>query len=176
MKRHPFLKVDFQSTVKLSATERRNLIKWLNYLSPVVQDLIYKDKVLVSLRPKKLRVSLLICGEVRIKKLNLEYRHKNKVTDVLSFPTFDGLRDSTEQDLISNGELHLGDLAICFQKAKDQAHEFKIGLWDEFVHLFIHGLIHLCGYDHEISMQEEKIMEAVEANALSRLSKLKSKN
>lgn len=176
MKRHPFLEVDFQATVKLSATERRNLIKWLNYLSPVAQDIIYKDKVLVSLRPKKLRISLLICGEARIRKLNLEYRDKNKVTDVLSFPAFDRLRDSTDQGIISNGELHLGDLAICFQKAKDQADEFKIGLWDEFVHLFIHGLIHLCGYDHEISVEEEKIMEAFEAKALSRLSKLKSKN
>jgi len=166
MKKHLFLEVEWLSTIKLSATEQRELKVWLNLASEVLEDLIHKNKLIKS-TPKKVIVSLLVCGDGRIKKLNRDFRQKDKITDVLSFPTYENLRSSK----INDDELFLGDLAICYQQTKRQAKDFSIGFWDEFIHLFFHGLIHLMGYDHEISIKEEKMMESWEKKALTLMSK-----
>src|SRR5690606_12682401 len=120
-----------------------------------VLETLWDKKIISVKKPKVLHVSLLICGEAKIKELNREYRGKDKVTDVLSFPAHEDLRKSR----LETDELFLGDLAICHQQTKRQAREFKIGYFDEFIHLFFHGVIHLMGYDHEISLKEEKLME-----------------
>jgi len=168
MKKHPFLVVDYQSSVKLLASEERQLKKWLSFASPVVEELLHK-KIISSKSIKSIQVSLLICGELRIKKLNQEFRQKNKVTDVLSFPNHEDLRKTNFTD----SNLFLGDLAICHQKVKSQAKQFEISYMDEFIHLFFHGLIHLFGYDHELSKKEEEIMQRWEKIALDRFSQIK---
>ena len=170
MKKHPFLEVEYHSTVKLTASEERQIKKWLLLAGDVLEN-IFKDKIIPSKKLKTLEVSLLICGDSRIKDLNRQYRQKDKVTDVLSFPAHEDLRKSTYQ--FEN--LFLGDLAICHHQTKRQAKEFKISYMDEFIHLFFHGLIHLLGYDHEISAKEEKLMEEWEKKALSEFSKVKKK-
>lgn len=169
MKRHSFLQIDYQSSVKLSASEERQLNAWLDIAGVVVEDL-FKKKIIKAGKVKSAQVSLLICGDSRIKQLNSEHRSKNKVTDVLSFPSFDGLRVKEFND----SSLFLGDLAICFPQTKRQAKEFKIPVMDEFIHLFFHGIIHLLGYDHEISKKEEKLMEKWESDALDLFSKYKN--
>ncbi|HXH75826.1 MAG TPA: rRNA maturation RNase YbeY [Bacteriovoracaceae bacterium] len=159
MKKHPFLQVEYQSTVKLSPADEQKLKLWLSHASQVAEKLASE-----GLTPKKitsLKVSLLICGDTRIKVLNRDHRNKDKVTDVLSFP-------SNEPFVFGP---FLGDMAICMPQAKRQAKEFKIGIWDEFIHLFFHGLLHLIGYDHEISLAEEKKMQKWEDRALELFSK-----
>lgn len=168
MKKHPFLHVDYQSTVKLTASEQRQLDKWLFMAGDVLQDL-FKKKIIPTKKLKQVHVSLLICGDARIRELNREHRNKDYVTDVLSFPSNEDMRDST----YSQPELFLGDLAICHQQTKRQAKKFKIGYMDEFIHLFFHGMIHLMGYDHEISAKEEKLMEEWEQKALKKFSEIK---
>lgn len=168
MKKHPFLHVDYHSTVKLSAAEKSKIDKWLSYAGPVVEHLI-DSKIIPVKKPGKIHVSLLICGDSRIRELNREHRDKDKVTDVLSFPAHDNLR----KDRSAHSELFLGDLAICHPQTKRQAKEFNIGYFDEFIHLFFHGLIHLMGYDHEVSQQEEKLMEKWEQEALKKFSEIK---
>jgi probable rRNA maturation factor len=171
MKKHHFLQIDFISTVKLSSADTRKLKYWLGLASEVTEILVKRG---VFLSPAdSLKVSLLICGDQKIKNLNQSHRGKDKVTDVLSFPAQDNLRKNKLTKLNGKEELFLGDLAICFPQAKRQAQKFEIGLWDEFIHLFFHGLLHLIGYDHEISRKEEKLMQDWEDLALDIFSKIK---
>lgn len=167
MKKHLFVNIDFQSTVKLTSSETREMKKWLDAASPVIEELVAK-KVMAS-RPQSLSLSLLVCGDSRMRKINKEFRGKDKVTDVLSFPAHENLR----KNMVKDSELFLGDIAISLPQAKRQAKEFKIGTFDEFIHLFFHGLLHLMGYDHEISGKEEKLMQKWEDLALEIFSKKK---
>ncbi len=165
MKKHHFLKVDFHSTVKFSPKENTQLNSWLSIASQVVEELM--DENLLSVKYRSLDVSLLICGDGRIQSLNRLHRHKDKVTDVLSFPSHEHLRRLKTSNLDS---LFLGDLAISAPQARRQAQEFNIGFFDEFIHLFFHGILHLMGFDHEVSAKEKKLMEGWEKKAIDKFS------
>jgi probable rRNA maturation factor len=168
MKKHHFLHVDYQSTVKFTPKEERDLLKWLDMAGDVLEHL-FKKKIIPVKKIKTLEVSLLICGDSRIKELNREHRHKDKVTDVLSFPANEDMRKTP----YASSSLFLGDLAICHSQTKRQAKKFKIRYMDEFIHLFFHGVIHLMGFDHEISEAEEKMMQKWEEEALKKFSEIK---
>lgn len=100
-------------------------------------------------------ISLLITDDETIHQLNKEYRQKDRPTDVLSFPMDD--------------EVMLGDIVISLDTAKNQAQEREIGLDREIAFLFIHGLLHLLGYDHETSVEDEKEMFALQEEILKKL-------
>lgn len=174
MNRHQLLEIDINSSIKWSSSELKQLKLWLNRASIVTEKLIEEGVIKGAPGPKKIHVSLLLCGDAKIKKINRNFRQKDKVTDVLSFPSADDLLKNWKKETV-NGELFLGDLAICIPQAKRQAKEFNIGFWDEFVHLFFHGLLHLWGYDHERSLKDEKIMQKWEDRSMELLSSLKSK-
>jgi probable rRNA maturation factor len=85
-------------------------------------------------------VSVLLTGDEKIRALNREFRHKDKPTDVLSFPAPAPL----------NGEPRVaGDVAISVETAAQQAEEQGHPLATELQILLLHGLLHLAGYDHE---------------------------
>ncbi len=118
----------------------------------------------------EIEVDLHFCGDTRMKQINRDHRGKNKTTDVLSFPMYDSLRpDST--DFVLPGPVMLGDIIISRNVAAKQAKEFDLNLEQEVIHLFCHGLLHLLGYDHEISQKEEDIMEALEKEILLKIKK-----
>lgn len=169
--KHHFLHVDFISTVKFSPSDERKLKKWLSLAGDVLETLLIKKGIIKTQGLRELHISLMICGDSRIRQLNREHRSKDKVTDVLSFPAHENLRKVT-----SKGEaLFLGDLAICHPQTKRQARQFNIGYFDEFIHLFFHGAIHLMGFDHELSAKEEKLMESWEQEALKNFSEIKKR-
>ncbi len=89
-------------------------------------------------------ISLSFVEAAEIQDLNNKYRDKNYSTDVLSFPAEDPHT--------------LGDIVICIEKAESQARELGHSLDREIAFLFVHGLLHLLGYDHEISQEDERIM------------------
>jgi len=89
-------------------------------------------------------VDLVLCGEQTIKRLNNDYRKKNSVTDVLSF----GFDDFD----------YLGEIYICVPQADEQRKEYGLSLDEEVQRLFVHGLFHLLGLDHE-SEEERLAME-----------------
>lgn len=107
-------------------------------------------------------ISLLICGDEHIQGLNKEYREKDYATDVLSFPMSD--------DPFEEGGM-LGDIVISFDTAKRQAAEAEIAVEREASFLFIHGLLHLMGYDHELGPEEEEEMFTLQEEILSKLVK-----
>lgn len=119
---------------------------------------------------EEIEVDLHFCGDKRMREINREHRDKDKTTDVLSFPMYESLRpDST--DFVLPGPVMLGDIIISRNVAEKQAREFNIDLEQEVIHLFCHGLLHLLGYDHEISQEEEELMESLEKEILLKIKK-----
>lgn len=178
MKKHSFIQVEFHPTVKLPPRDLTQILKWLDMASLVMEKLILKHGLIHPAWLKEaqgLRVSVLLCGEAKIRKLNLDHRSKDKVTDVLSFPSYESLRKPRAPHDFVEPVIFLGDLAICHQRTIQQAKEFEITYLDEFIHLFMHGMIHLIGYDHEISKKEETVMETWESEALKLFSQVKKK-
>lgn len=179
--------IDLSWTIQLSLIEQKKLKKWISHAEEVLWQVL-NDKILFKygeLPIENLKLSLLVCGDMKIRNLNREYRSKNKITDVLSFPQFENLRGLKNRSQLLNmlshfqiaeiEEIFLGDIAICFPQAKRQALQNKIGVWDEFIHLFFHGALHLMGYDHEISIKEARVMESLEDYALTSFSCIKGK-
>ena len=97
-------------------------------------------------------------------KLNLEYRQKDKPTNVLSFPS--DLPDEMAQILDT---FPIGDLVICIPVVLQEAIEQQKTPIEHFTHLLVHGTLHLMGYDHETSEEDAEEMEALEIEILNKL-------
>jgi probable rRNA maturation factor len=95
-------------------------------------------------------VSVLFTSDTEIRRLNRHFRHKDKPTDVLSFPAIDPgeQRGSAAKRIGEEPEIS-GDLAISVETAARQAEEFGHPLATELQILVLHGLLHLAGFDHE---------------------------
>lgn len=105
------------------------------------------ERTLISVKKdlKNFDISLHLVGEKFIRELNKQYRGKDSVTDVISFAT---------QDFFLGKQMagDLGDLFICPDQIKKQAKDFLVSYEEESTRILIHGVLHLCGFDH----QEEK--------------------
>ena len=99
-------------------------------------------------------VSIVFTRDRKIRELNRDYRGKNYATDVLSFPAkAEGVTDDfVEAD-------YLGDIVISVDAAMRQANEARITFEREVEELVIHGILHLCGYDHETDNGEMNRLE-----------------
>lgn len=119
-----------------------------------------------------LAVELVFTDEAEIRKLNAETRGKDAVTDVLSFPNLDGIlqkpirKEDFPFDTDEDGNLFLGSIVICRERAAQQAEEYRHSLRRELYYLAVHGLCHLLGYDHETD-EEKAQMRAREERVLS---------
>jgi len=91
-----------------------------------------------------------------IHKMNREYRGVDRPTDVISFAFLDGDKNR-QKELEGKGPVSLGDIYISIDKAKEQAQEYGHPLERELSFLFVHGLLHLLGYDH-MDKKDEEIM------------------
>ena len=100
-------------------------------------------------------VSLLLTDDASIRRLNHDYRNKDKPTNVLSFPTIEapGL---------------LGDIILARETITREASDKGVSFKDHFTHLIIHGLLHLLGHDHQTD-EQAAVMEAIEIGALEKL-------
>ena len=116
-----------------------------------------------------LELTLTLCGRAKIKGLNRRYRKKNRATDVLSFPLYEDLRLTSSLPPGPLPVLNLGDIFICKEVAKKQAKEFQLSYQGELIHLLIHGFLHLCGFDHEMSAKEERLMQQWEQRLIDRI-------
>lgn len=97
-------------------------------------------------------------------KLNLEYRQKDKPTNVLSFPS-----DVPEEVLAMLDALPIGDLVICIPVVLKEAIDQNKTPIEHFTHMLVHGTLHLMGYDHETSDEDAEEMEALEIEILAKL-------
>ena len=104
-------------------------------------------------------VNLKITDTDEITHLNNIYRDKKKSTNVLSF-----INDDVSKDITNN----LGDIAICYEYVEKEAKDEGKNLNDHLIHMLVHGLYHILGYDHE-NNEGASVMEAKEINKLKEL-------
>ena len=123
-------------------------------------DLINKELKTSKTNNSCLTVSLRLTNIRNMKKLNYSFSGSNKETNVLSF-----IPDPNETDENNNS---VGDIAICVDVLKKEAKEQNKDFLDHFLHLFIHGILHLLGYKHD-SDREALKMEQIEKSILSKL-------
>ena len=116
-----------------------------------------------NIETDRTEISVTFVDMEEIHQLNMDYRQVDSPTDVLSFPQFDDLNDLPEE-----GEIALGDVVICEQKAREQAEEFGHSFEREIIYLFVHSVLHLLGYDH-MDEDEKKIMRRAEEAAMEQL-------
>jgi probable rRNA maturation factor len=122
---------------------------------------------LVKLFPKKYRfikkkvsLTILLSNNKNIKKLNKKFRNKNKSTDVLSFPS--------EKKLNIKKSPYIGDIVISYEFMNKPKVSSTLEFKDKVIKIFIHGFLHLLGYDHiklkdfkKMIIEEEKIYKAI---------------
>ena len=129
-----------------------------NYIERKIKKLNLKNK---NYKKNIIFCTLLLSNTKVIKKLNSKFRKKNKSTDVLSFPFYD--KKNLKKNIKNEKEIYLGDIIINLNKirSKKNMKNFK----HEFDKLWIHGLVHLFGYDHKKEKDYRK-MNQVEKNYL----------
>ena len=110
-------------------------------------------------------VSVSFVDNKYIHKINKKYRQIDRPTDVISFAFLDAEK-SYDKILYSPGPVVLGDIYISIDKAKEQAEEYQHSLNRELCFLFVHGLLHLLGYDH-MKEEDEKVMFALQDQILA---------
>ena len=129
-----------------------------NYIERKIKKLNFKNK---NYKKNIIFCTLLLSNTKAIKKLNSKFRKKNKSTDVLSFPFYN--KKNLKKKIKNEKEIYLGDIIINLNKirSKKNMKNFKL----EFDKLWIHGLVHLFGYDHKKEKDYRK-MSQVEKNYL----------
>ena len=109
-------------------------------------------------------VSVSLVDDKFIHQLNRDYRKIDRPTDVISFAFLDN-EDDRDAQLHGQGIVCLGDIYISVDRAKAQAEEYGHSLNRELSFLFVHGILHLLGYDH-MTPEEEKVMFALQDEIL----------
>ena len=104
---------------------------------------------------RRAEVSVTFTDNEGIHALNREYRNVDRPTDVLSFPLSDGEDYDTDGDAVL-----LGDIVISLERAQTQAEEYGHSFEREVAFLTVHSMLHLLGYDHETSPEDERDMFA----------------
>ena len=105
----------------------------------------FADKALDAIGKSESSATIAFVSDNRIRELNRQFRGIDKATDVLSFP--------------AEEKVNLGDIAVSVETAAVQAKENGLTLEGEIAQLILHGLLHLCGYDHETDTGEMNRLE-----------------
>ena len=124
----------------IKATVISGNLNWTNFIKNP-NDYLNKRLKILSKAPffktKNHEFSVLLTNDKKMKNLNFKFRKKNKTTDVLSFPI----------KIKNKSNLYVGDIAISYEIVKKRSKETNFFL--EFDKMWIHGYLHLIGYDHK---------------------------
>jgi rRNA maturation RNase YbeY len=145
------MQISIQNRQKKYRMNRKKVLQW-------VQEILLMQKYEAG------EVGIVFVNNRQIQKYNWEYRQKDRPTDVLSFPMLEG----------AGGELHpqfLGDVMISLERIEKDAGLLGRSCAQHLLSVLIHGLLHLIGYDHERSSQEEKRMRRRENYLFKKLSR-----
>ena len=162
--------------------------KFFQRVAEIVLKTAAKEKFDLTSLKKEIEISLAIVGDGRMRKLNKMYRGKNRVTDVLAFDNkpaspagrsvipylakaFPRLKKGQDIEFIEppDGIKRLGEVIICYPRAKKQAKRLGHSLEKELNVLLIHGILHLLGYEDEKSEKEAEEMREMEEKVLAEI-------
>ena len=124
--------------------------------------LALKNAADLTLQEEKKRdsvVNLKIVGNAEMQQLNKEFRNKDRATNVLSF---------TNDDLSKDVTKNIGDIAISYDFVKQEAKDHGKSFSDHVIHMLVHGIYHILGYDHKDDISAE-VMESKEIYILDKL-------
>ena len=142
--------------------------KWQEEL-PNAEEIIKKsclaalNEVGILKYTEAVEVSILLTNDSFIQNLNRDYRHKDKPTNVLSFPMEDFIAGNYTT---TNNQIAIGDIIFAFETIKTEAIQQKKPFAAHLIHLSVHGVLHLLGHDHE-NDNDAEIMESLEIKILS---------
>ena len=121
-----------------------------------------------QMRINSFSLSVLACSNSRIKQLNEQYRKKNKATNVLAWPAMHCFfyRDQDFWSYDKNNYLFLGDIAISYERCSREAYSQNIHFNKYCCKLLVHAILHLLGYDHDISVRTSR-MQLMETRVLN---------
>ena len=112
----------------------------------------FAEQALQAIGAEEQEATVVFVSDAAIRKLNRQFRGKDYATDVLSFPS---QPESFETDARAN----LGEIVISLDRAQAQAKENGLTASNEIQQLVLHGLLHLCGYDHDTDKGEMNRLE-----------------
>ena len=124
------------------------------------------EKMIEVLGYKGFDVSILFTTNASIQKFNKQFRHKNKPTDILSFPYHANIKPGQKIKTTTPDDKNLGDIIISVEYVNKVAAELKTSLQQHITRLLAHGLAHLLNYDHHTDV-DFKAMEKVERQLMS---------
>ncbi len=114
-----------------------------------------------------IELTLLLTNNKDITHLNKEFLGKDRPTNVLSFPDKDlDYKNLSNKDFI--GDVILGDIAFSIEVLEKESLEQDIMFQNHFTHLFLHAILHLIGYDHDLE-EDFEIMKNLEIKLLNKL-------
>jgi probable rRNA maturation factor len=116
---------------------------------------VYKYLKAKKILKKEKDLIVVFVASAKMKKLNSQFRGKNKHTDILSFAPIE--------------ETSLGELVLCLPVLKKQAKEHELSLDHEIGYMLIHGILHLLGYDHETSKKDADRMFKIQDTLFDKL-------
>ncbi len=143
----------------------RNYVRRVRLNSPLVLKL--GQHVLSVVGESSSELGLTFVGDRRMQRLNRDFRGKDRTTDVLAF----AMREAKVPGVRRNKTFPLGDVVISIPTALRQARRGHRTLDEELAILLVHGVLHLCGYDHERSRSEALRMERQERIVLRKVGK-----
>lgn len=115
-----------------------------------------------------IEVSVTFTDNEKIRELNRKFRGIDRATDVLSFPLFD-FEGETDEPPVDELLGMLGDIVLSLEQAKKQAEEYGHSFEREAAFLTVHSMLHLLGYDHETSKEDEADMRRRQSEILERM-------
>lgn len=129
-----------------------------------------KAKKPTAFSRRNFEINILLADDKTVKTLNNDYRGKNKPTNVLSFPQINLQKfKRTSLDSFPTGiNIPLGDVVLGLEIIKKEARDQAKSLEQHVIHLIVHGVLHLLGYDH-MRLKDAKAMEKLECDILRQL-------
>jgi probable rRNA maturation factor len=140
-----------------------------DFLEKIIKRILKEEGI-----KKDYTLEVVLLGQRKMRSINKRYMGTNRVTDVLSFPFLE-VAKTTKRDLQfiepKETEKSLGEILLCPSKIKRNAKKFKKGFKEELTLVFIHGILHLLGYDHKnkemtkrMRRKEEEILKEIYSN------------
>ena len=143
--------------------------RWKRFdLTSYVRLLVSKVVQIHQMRVNNFSLSVLACSDSKIKELNEQYMKKNKATNVLAWPAIHCFfyRDKDFWSYNKNNYLFLGDIAISYERCLLEASSQNIHFNKYCCKLLVHAILHLLGYDHDISVRTSR-MQLMETRVLN---------